>query len=387
MKIAHVITRMILGGAQENTLLSCVGLANKGHDVTLIAGPQTGPEGSLWNEAENAPIQCVKLPTLLRQPAPLQDLRCVFDLQKLFSDQQFDVVHTHSSKAGILARWAAHRAHIPIVVHTIHGMSFNRTQSPPVSWLYRTLEQFVAPMTTAYVSVADAMTTQAVTAGLGPPSGFTTIRSGMDTSQYVPRAGREEIRRAWGISDSDIVVGTIARLFRNKGYDELIEAMPTAAAANPNLRYVWVGDGPGRDAYLARLRSLGLADRVHLTGLVRPDRIPQLIAGFDILVHASKWEGLPRALVQAMLMEIPCIAFDLDGAPEIVIPNETGMLVDTANTSGLTDSIIELAANSTQRQQMGQAGRQRCLEAFDVRTMVNQLDQLYTALASNHRNP
>lgn len=380
MKIAHVITRMIIGGAQENTLLSCIGLAEKSYDVTLIAGPQTGPEGSLWGEAEKANIHCIKLPTMLRQPAPIQDIRCLFDLQKLFAEQQFDIVHTHSSKAGILARWAAHRARVPIVIHTIHGMSFNRTQSPPVRWLYRTLEQFVAPMTTAFVSVADAMTTQAVAADLGPPSKFTTIRSGMDTSRYIPRAGRDEIRREWGFAEDDIVVGTVARLFKNKGYEDLIAAMPAAARANPNLKFVWVGDGPNRDDYLGRLRSLGFADRVHLTGLVQPERIPQLIAGFDLLVHASKWEGLPRVLVQALLMEVPCIAFNLDGAPEVVVHDQTGFLVDSSNISGLTDSVQLLSSNSEMRHRLGQEGRRRCLQEFSVSRMVDQLDALYRQL-------
>ena len=380
MKIAHVITRMIVGGAQENTLLSCIGLAEMGHDVTLIAGPQTGPEGSLWEEAENSPITCIRVPSLLREPAPIQEFRCLRDLRRIFTEHQFDIVHTHSSKAGILGRWAAHRAGVPVFVHTIHGMSFNRTQSPATRWFYRTLERFVAPMTTAFVCVADAMTNQAVAAGLGPASKFSTIRSGMDTSRYIPRAGREEIRRSWGFSESDVVVGTIARLFQNKGYDELIAAMPAAVAANPNLKFVWVGDGPHRDAYVNRLRSLGLADRVHLTGLVPPDRVPQLIAGFDLLVHASKWEGLPRALVQGLLMEVPGIAFDLDGAPEVIKPHETGLLVPSDNISAFSDAILSISTDTQLRESLGAAGRKLALDAFSTETMVRRLDELYGLL-------
>ncbi len=383
MKIAHVITRMIVGGAQENTLLSCIGLAELGHDVTLIAGPQTGPEGSLWEQAEASPVQCIRVPSLLRQPAPVQEFRCLRDLRRIFTDGGFDIVHTHSSKAGILGRWAAHRAGVPIVIHTIHGMSFNRTQSPPVRWFYRALERFVAPMTTAFVCVADAMTRQAVAAGMGPESKFTTIRSGMDTAKYVPRAGRDEVRRSWGFAESDIVVGTIARLFRNKGYDELIAAMPAAVAGNPNLKFVWVGDGPDRDDYLARLRSLGLADRVHLTGLVPPDRVPQLIAGFDLLVHASKWEGLPRALVQGLLMEVPGIAFDLDGAPEVIVEDKTGKLIPPDHISALTDSLLSISTDAELRQRLGAAGRSATRAAFSTETMVHQLDGLYQRLTTD----
>ncbi len=381
MRICHVITRLIIGGAQENTLLSCEGLASRGHEVTLVSGVETGPEGSLWDDAEKSAVTLVRLHSLVRNPKPRSDLRCVRELTTLFREKQFDVVHTHSSKAGILARLAARRAKIPVVVHTIHGMSFNRTQSPAARWFYRAMERRAARWTHAFVCVADAMTDQAVAAGLAPRERFTTVYSGMRTEAYAPDAKRRTaIRDEWGVPRDAVVVGTVARLFRNKGYEDLINAMLPAVANAPSIRFVWVGDGPHRDRYVEQVRKLGLADNLHLTGLVSPHEVPALIAGFDILAHASRWEGLPRALVQGLLMEVPGIAYDIDGAPEVIEDGATGRIVPLGDTASLAGAIVALARSAESRRAMGEEGRRRCLTQFAAEKMVDDLECLYKQL-------
>jgi glycosyltransferase involved in cell wall biosynthesis len=381
MKICHLITRMIIGGAQENTLLTCAGLRDLGHQVVLLAGPETGPEGSLWDRAETCGLECVKVAELRRAVRPATDLRCVGRLESILRQGRFDVVHTHSSKAGIVGRLAAHCARTPLIVHTIHGMSFNRTQPPPVQALYRTLERWVARYTHAFVSVSDAMTEQAVAAGLAPRGRFATIYSGMETNLFHPDAdARARVRAQWGVGDDDVVVGTIARLFRNKGYEEILAAMPRMAEADDRLRFVWIGDGRDRRRYESRLRALGMRDRVHLTGLVRPDEIPTLLAGVDILLHASRWEGLARALPQALLVSVPVVSFDNDGAPEVVEPGVTGELVTLGNTVGLAEAVVRLAADPELRRRMGERGRARCLDMFDHHNMVRRIDELYRGL-------
>ncbi|NOT01700.1 MAG: glycosyltransferase family 4 protein [Phycisphaerales bacterium] len=381
MKVCHVITRLIVGGAQENTILTCAGLVRRGHEVTLVAGPETGPEGSMWNEARRSGAAAVCVDSLRRNPRPVMEWRCLRELTTLFRRERFDIVHTHSSKAGILGRWAAHRAGVPVIVHTIHGMSFNRTQRAATRWMYRVLERRAGRVTTAFISVADAMTRQAVEAGVGPPEKFTTIYSGMDTAAYEPSAERRRaIRDEWGVRDDEIVVGTVARLFRNKGYDEIVRAMPSAVGRCAGLRFVWVGDGPDRDRYVEELRQMGFSDRVRLTGLVRPEGIPALVAGFDILLHASRWEGLPRALVQGLLMEVPGVAFDNDGAPEVIRDGETGVLAPFGDVRALSDGIVRLVGDSELRRRMGSAGRRLCLERFDAGAMVDSIDALYAGL-------
>ena len=239
INVCHVITRLIVGGAQENTILTCRGLAERGHRVTLIAGPETGAEGSLWDEASQAGCELVKLSSLRRSVHPWRDWRARSDLVRLFCRIRPDVVHTHSSKAGILARSAAAGAGVPVVVHTIHGMAFNRTQSRPAFLLYRGLERRAAQHTTAIITVSDAMIDQSVAAGVAPRERFTTIHSGMEVETFGPDpVARRRVRAAWGVGPNTVVVGTIARLFENKGYDEIITAMASIIGKG-------APDGPG----------------------------------------------------------------------------------------------------------------------------------------------
>lgn len=382
MKICHVITRMIVGGAQENTLLTCNGLRERGYDVTLLTGPDAGPEGSLLEDAREAGIDTRIIVSMHRRVDPLSDLRAKRELTAAFRTVMPDVVHTHSSKAGILGRVAARDAGAPVIVHTLHGMSINRTQPWWLQALYRRLERYCGPFTHRFISVADAMTDQAVSAGIAPRERFVTIHSGMRTDWYDPaRHDRSAIRREWGMTDDDAVVGTIARLFRNKGYEQLIPAMAKAAREQPNLRFVWIGDGRQRAAYERRLTQLGLRNRVHLTGLVRPARVAALLAGIDLLVHPSQWEGLPRAVVQALLMAKPAVSFDIDGAPEIVRPGRTGILVPLNDIDGLAAAMVELARNRELRDAYGKAGRRLCLEKFNQQLMVDAIESVYKELA------
>lgn len=413
MHICHVITRLIIGGAQENTLLSCEGLRELGHRVTLIAGPTLGPEGSLVQRARRGGYEYVELPDLVRAVNPWRDVRARRYLRFEFERLRPDVIHTHSSKAGILGRLAAADARIlgpdrrrrrPVVVHTIHGMSFNRTQSWWVRSLFARLERRAARVTDRIVTVADAMIEQCIAARIAPRDRFLTIYSGMETDDFDPDSyDRDEVRAEWfnprdsqarlgpsvapaqgvDIENRDrIVVGAVARLFRKKGYEQLIPVMQRAAARDRRLHFVWVGDGAQRPEFESELTRLGLKERTTLAGLVPPSAIPRLLAGFDILVHASQWEGLPRAVVQALLMRVPVVAFDIDGTPEVVIDRSTGRLVKLNDLDAFSDAIAELARDPQTRARYGASGRDLCLSRFDSRVMVRRLAALYESLAS-----
>ena len=364
-------------------MLTCQGLHERGWKVTLITGPEAGPEGHLLDAARQGGYDVVVLPNLVRAIKPFTDWQAYKDLITLFTKISPDIVHTHSSKAGIVGRFAAHAAQVPYIMHTIHGMSFNRTQDWITQAAYRWLERRTAKQTHRLITVADAMIEQSVEARIAPREKFRTIYSGMRTDWFDPQHyDRRAIRAEWGFTDEHIVVGTIARLFRNKGYEILIPAMAEAAARIPNLRFVWVGDGAQRAEYEEELAYRGLRDKTFLTGLVEPDRVAAMAAGMDLLAHASQWEGLPRVAVQALLMRVPVISFDIDGAPEVVIPGQTGELVPLNDADGLAAAISELANNPQKRSQFGNAGREFCLTRFDWRTMVDQLETEYQQLLS-----
>lgn len=381
MRIVHVITRLIIGGAQENTLLSCEGLQAMGHDVTLVAGPTTGPEGSLVDRANAGEYRYIEADRLLRAVHPLDDWRAANQLQSLFGSIRPDIVHTHSSKAGILGRIASQRARVPTVVHTVHGMSFNRTQSAVTQRIYAAAERYCARKTHSIVCVANAMRDQMLAARIGRPDQYTTIRSGMETDTFDPaRYDATDVRANWNVPPDAIVVGTVARLFRNKGYEQLIDIMNRAAQSEPRLHFVWIGDGANRADYEAELSRRNLRERTTITGLVPPAAIPRLLSGIDILAHASQWEGLPRAVVQALLMEKPAVSFAIDGAPEVIVAGETGALAPLNDTIAFAAAITKLAADAPLRQQLGATGRARCLVEFSKEKMVTALDGLYRRL-------
>ena len=378
MRIVHVITRLIIGGAQENTLLSCEGQHDRGHDVTLITGPPIGPEGSLTDRATSYGYRVVVINEMRRAIHPLRDWRAYRRLARRLVELKPDVVHTHSSKGGIIGREAARRARVPFVVHTIHGLAFTASTSRPVNAVYRMLERRAAPLTDKIVCVADEMRAKSLAANVGTPDQYVTIYSGMDTRPFLnPPVPRDVVRAQLGLKAGHVAVGTIARLFDLKGHEDLLDIAPRLCARFPNLRFLWVGDGLLRPKYAAEIARLGLNDRFILTGLVPPQRIPELANAMDVLVHPSRREGLPRAVPQASLASKPVVVYDIDGSREGLIPDKTGFLLPPFDVSALERAVIRLLEAPELRRAMGEAGRAFALSRFDAKVMVDALEALY----------
>ncbi len=378
MRIVHVITRLIIGGAQENTLLSCEGQHDGGHEVTLITGPALGPEGSLMERAASYGYRVETVDEMRRSVLPVKDFRTYHRLVKRLGELRPDIVHTHSSKAGIIGRWAADRARVPVIVHTIHGLAFTASTSRVVNSVYRTLERTTAPLTTKIVCVADAMREQSLAAGVGTPDQYVTVYSGMETAAFIsPGVGRAETRRRLGLEDHHIAVGTIARLFHLKGHDDLIDIAPQLCREFPELRFLWVGDGLLREFFERRIAQLRLTDRFILAGLVPPGTVPELTAAMDVLVHPSRREGLARALPQGSLAGKPVVTYDIDGNREALADGRTGFLLPAFDKEKLAQSIRVLLADPALRASMGEAGRAFALARFDAKAMVAALERVY----------
>jgi len=375
MRICHVITRLIVGGAQENTILTCEGLHARGHEVTLLSGPTTGPEGQLVTRVQAGEYRYVEIDPLCRPIAPGRDRRAYRRLVRMLDEIRPEIMHSHSSKAGILARKAAAAVGGIRIVHTVHGLAFHRYQSWWRNGLYIALEKRAAGRTDAIVSVADAMTTQALLAGVGRPGQYTTIRSGMEVGPFLRRPPRaDEYRRAMGLADDDVLVTQVSRLAELKGHEHILDA--AARIDERRIHFCFVGDGTRRKRIEARIARDQLADRFHLTGLVPPEDIPAIMHATDILVHCSFREGLARALPQAMLAGRPVVSFDVDGAREIV-DADTGILLEPGDTAGLALAIETLAGCPELCAKLGDAGRRRCIEPFDHNRMVDQIEALY----------
>lgn len=379
MRVAHVITRMIIGGAQENTLLNCLDLIRDfGDEVLLITGPALGPEGDLLGQGRAGELPIRLLPNLRRAIHPWNDVRARAQIRAAISEFQPEVVHTHSAKGGLLGRHVAWSLNVPAVVHSVHGAPFHPYQSSAARGFFCRCERWAARRCHRLISVADAMTDLMVDAGVAPREKFTTIYSGMDVEPFL-RAGeqREQVRAKYGWTDQHVVIGKIARLFHLKGHDDLITAAVEVVKRNDNVRFLLVGDGILREQLSARIARLGLSDHFTFTGLVPPAEIPSLIGAMDCLVHTSYREGLARALPQALIAGRPVISYDVDGAREVTITGETGILVPPQDTAALAAAITELAGSGELRERLGATGRERFTEQFRHQYMTRRIRELY----------
>lgn len=389
MRVIHVITRLIIGGAQENTVASVLGLQKKlGPDqVRLISGPETGPEGSLQSWLAASPGTLILVPELVRRINPWKDLLAWRRLTRLFREQRPDMVHTHSGKAGILGRLAAHRAKVPIIVHTIHGPSFGPFQGPVANGLFRAAELRAGRVTDHFVAVADAMTSQYLAAGIGQPGQYTRIYSGFALDPFLKATNNPALRARWKIAPEDLVVGMISRLFKLKGHDDLIAIAPELLHHHPKVKFLLVGDGTWRQRLEKRLKAMNMDGRFVFAGLAAPSEIPAALGIMDIVVHLSRREGLPRALPQALAAARPVVSYDCDGSREICLDNETGFLVQPGDFRTLTERLSRLAADPALRERLATRGRQLVRERFDVEAMVDQLYALYSKLAAERKLP
>jgi glycosyltransferase involved in cell wall biosynthesis len=386
MRVAHVITRLIVGGAQENTIASVLGLRQKpGLEVHLISGPTFGPEGSLESAVADCPGLLTVVPQLVRPVHPLKDWLALRRLTALFHSLKPEVVHTHSGKAGILGRLAAARTGVPVIVHTIHGPSFGPFQGTMANLIFRQAERYAASVTTHFVVVADAMREQYLAAGIGQPSSYTKILSGFPLEPFVSATNDFEVRAGLGLAPDDIVIGKIARLFELKGHDDLFAMAPSLIRQVPKLKFLFVGDGQWRGRFENRARALGLEKHFVFTGLVRPEKVPGLVGIMDIVVHLSLREGLPRALPQALAAGRPVVAYDCDGAREVCLENQTGYLVAPGDLSTLEARLLSLARDPSLRTRLSVTGQKLVKERFSVERMVDNLYQLYLSLSRNAR--
>jgi glycosyltransferase involved in cell wall biosynthesis len=371
---------MIVGGAQENTLLTCRDHLEKGHAVTLVTGPTAGPEGKLLQKQPLPGLEVVEIPHLLRELSPTGDWRAYRELRRLFRSRSFDVVHTHASKAGILGRLAAWRERVPVVVHTVHGQAFHPYQAAWRNWLYIHAERYAARNCHRIYAVAQAMIDQCVAAKVAPPEKYQVVYSGMDMDAFSGARPEPDLRASLGIPPDALVVGKVARLFELKGHEFLIAAAPTIVEQFPNVRFLLVGDGNLRGELEAEIARLGLSEHFVFTGLVPPSDVCRYTALMDVLVHLSLREGLPRTVVQALASAVPAIGFPLDGTPEVLLDGVTGLLCPTGDALAVARAVCDLLGDRERREAMGKAGQDLVLERFSWQRMGDVLEGEYLRL-------
>lgn len=386
-RVMHIITRFIRGGAQENTLLTVQGLAHMPeYQVSLITGPGIGPEGDMMADAHKSGAEIIVIDELRREINARRDWLSYWALRRWMRKLKPHIVHTHSSKAGILGRWAAKAEKVPLIVHTVHGLPFHEHESYLFNQLYRALEKNCAKRTDLIISVADAMTEKAVAAGIAPKEKFCTIYSGLDAKAFITPGGEPAGERtSLGISTGAKVIGVIARISPLKGHEFIIKAAPKIIAKHPDAKFLFVGDGHIRKEMEVLAAQNHVLDRIIWAGL-RPYReIPGLLTAMDVVVHTSLREGLARVLPQALLAGVPVVSYDVDGAREVVISGRTGWLVPPKSIDALADAVCDALADPARAKALALEGRNLCGRLFPAEVMVGQIHNQYRRLIAERK--
>ena len=385
MKIAHVITRMIIGGAQENTLSTVVGLKNHGHKVCLISGYSKGPEGSMEQDIKKNDVDFIIVKELVRSISLWHDAIAFFKLGIIFRKNRYDIIHTHSAKAGFLGRIAARIfSKKSKVVHTLHGSSFHRYQPALIRYFYLLSEKIAGFCTDYFISVSSVILDRYIRAGIGKNKKSSVVRSGFQLKDYRKcQTLRKKIRELFNIGEDEISIGMIGRLFPLKGQEYLLRVFAKISDDYPDTHLILVGDGILREDFEKFVESKNLKNRVHFTGLVKPEDIPAYASAIDIGVHTSLREGLPRAVVQILAAGNPVIAFDIDGATEVIKDGINGFLVPAEDELSLEKKLIYLIKNPDKRKKMGLAGQQIVMEEFSVEKMVAKIEEIYSNITGD----
>ncbi|HOK56276.1 MAG TPA: glycosyltransferase family 4 protein [bacterium] len=387
MKIAHVITRLVIGGAQENTLFTVEGLIKKGYQVDLISGPTKGPEGSLEKKIIEKKIPLIIIKELVRDINPVYDIIAFLKLFFIFRKNRYNLVHTHSAKAGILGRISAKLANPKcIVIHTIHGLPFHPYQNKFLNFIYISAEKIAYYFTDHFICVGEIMKEKSLKAGIGKESDYTVIYSGFHVKPYLDCAEkRNEMRKKYGIKKDEKVIGMIGRLFYLKGQNYLIEAFKEVSEKHPEAKLMFVGDGILRNDLENYAKKNKIQDKVIFTGLVPPEKIPEYVSIMDILVHTSLREGLPKAVAQGLAGGKPVIAFDVDGTKEVVINGKTGFIIPPEDINLLKEKIIYLLENPVISDKMGKEGQELIKQIFPVEKMVDEIEKIYVKFLYNEK--
>ena len=382
IKVLHIITLFNVGGATENTIFTVAGLISKGYKVEIITGFSALAEGSMHSFSENLKIPVHTFPNLKRNISPVRDLYIIYQLYKVIKKEKYDIVHTHSAKAGVVGRIAAWFARTPIIIHHNHGKPYHRFQKRFTRELYKIIEKVSSYFCDKIISVTYTIVDEMVSDKIAPKDKFHVIRSGFDVDYFTKYDKSDDfhLKEKYGLKDGDIIIGKIARFSVLKGHIYLLKAFEIVSKKVPNAKLVLVGDGEYKDELIKFIVENKLNDKVIFTGLIWPNEIPSIISILDVVVHTSLLEGLPRVFVQSMLIGKPVITFDLDGAHEVIEDGKNGYLIEPQNIYMLSEKILDLVTNISKARKFGEYAKNNIKGDFSISAMVENTHKLYQNL-------
>ena len=376
IKILHVITHLPIGGAQDNTLYTVELLDKEKYDISLCCNL----DGELVERAKK--IEDVKLfdiPFLCREVSPYRDIRAFLSLYKLFKEEDFTIIHTHSSKAGLLARLAAVLNKTPIVIHTIHGFAFNDFMNMFKKNFFIYVEKLLAKWTDVLITVSNLNKKKIIDLNIAHENKIKNIYSGIDLRLFTNKRN-DDFRKELNLENDHLLLGSVGRLSDQKDPITMIEAFGIISKPFPNAHLALVGDGELKGKILEKIDKLKLNGKVHLIG--NKNNPWSVYHSMDLFIMSSIYEGVGRSITEALSCGVPVVCTDVEGVPEIVRDNITGILVPPKDSNKLADGIIRTLNDMDTAKKMAEEGRRFVNDNFDVNRMVNDIDSLYNTLTS-----
>jgi glycosyltransferase involved in cell wall biosynthesis len=378
--VAHIITHLGVGGAQQTVARLCRGLDRVRFRPIIVAG--VAPAGSVelfaTTDIDRDDPTIVRIRSLVRPVRPMRDLRAIGDVRSVLRSEGVEIVHTHSSKAGLIGRAAALSAGTPHVVHTVHGWAVRSQIRRPTWSAFTAAERMLARRTDALVVVSETDRRLGLGFGIGEPDQYHLIRSGIRVAEFADASrDRPSARRQLGLAPDARVVGTVTRLAPPKDTETLLAGFAAIRRHDPEVRFVVVGDGPGAAAARDQASRLGLDGSIIWTG-VRRD-VERLLPAFDVAVLASLDEGLPRSIVEAMAAGVPVVASDVGAVHEVVIDGRTGRLVPPRDPEALASGVLALLADPESAALVAGAARASVVQ-FDEAAMIEATEALYESM-------
>ena len=376
IRVLLAITRLELGGAQRVVLHTAKKLDRRIFDVGLAWGPGDllDDEAAAISELERCPV-----PTLVRPVAPLSDLRALGSLRAAMRSFRPQIVHTHSSKAGILGRLAARLEGVP-TIHTVHGFGFTPLQAAPKRFFYRTVEKTMARFTDHFVTVSETDRRRGIELGFFPPEKATVIRAAIDLGRFRAAADGDAVRERLGVPVGLPMVTQVGNFKPQKAPLDFVRVAAEVLEQHPDTWFVMVGDGPLREQAEELTRELGIAERVVFAGWWSD--VPGLLAATTVSVLTSRHEGLPCSVVESLAAGVPVVATAVDGTVEVVRSEDNGLLAPAGDIAALTHAIARIVGDPALRARMAAAASKGLVD-FDRDLMVRQQEDLYRWMCSS----
>ncbi|MBI4534963.1 MAG: glycosyltransferase family 4 protein [Ignavibacteriae bacterium] len=380
IRVAHLITNFAFGGAQDYLLLIVRGLDQTKFEP-IVAGRMEGD----WAEmVQSLPgVQAYDIPALCRPISLWNDAKSIFQIKKFCEERKVEILHTHSSKAGVVGRLGGSFARVGGIVHTVHGFSFNEFMPPWTKIVFVGIEKAMSRFTTSLLLYSNGDRETARKLGIGARRSVETFYYGIDFSPFERPVDRAAVRRSLGFNDRHKVIGFTGRFSDQKGLHILVEAFACLSKEVPNARLLLVGDGHLRGQLEIQARSLGVHNHVVITGF-RSD-VPAYLAAMDLFAMTSLWEGLSRSLAEAMYAKLPVIATDVGGTSDAIRNNETGWLIKPNSVNAAVEAMEDALSNPDKARRLAECGYQWARRAFDMDTMHKRIAELYEQLAEGTR--